>query len=279
MASFSRAAEPTGTRHFYDDLADTYDLYYADWDASIGRQARALQQILRAIPRGERPCRLLDCACGIGTQLLGLAALGEHIVGTDLSPIAVSRARHEAHRRHLYPPVAAADMRALPFADHTFDGLVCADNSLPHLTTPADLTRGLTEMARVLRAEGMLLISVRDYDTARRQRQSSTPPSVRDTPRGRVITFQLWHWHDDGERYNLEHFQLLPADPDTWQVRRRSAIYWALTRTQLDHALHAAGFHRTQWHEPDDTGFFQPVVTARLGGCSELAAGPASCGF
>ncbi len=213
MVEFSRAADPTGVRHFYDDLAETYDLCYPDWDTNIGRQARALQQILKALPRGKRSCRLLDCACGIGTQLLGLAALGEHIIGTDLSPIAVSRARHETHRRHLHPPVAAADMRALPFVDHTFDALVCTDNSLPNLTTPADLTRGLTEMARVLRTDGMLLISVRDYDTARRQRPTSTLPSVRDTPGGRVITFQLWHWHNDGERYNLEHFQLLPADP------------------------------------------------------------------
>ncbi|HEY2578518.1 MAG TPA: class I SAM-dependent methyltransferase [Streptosporangiaceae bacterium] len=266
VIEFPHAADPTGIRHFYDDLAATYDLYYADWDASAGCQARALQQILKALPSGEHPRRLLDCACGIGTQLLGLAALGEHIIGTDFSPAAVHRAHHEAHRRKLRPPLAVADMRALPFADHSFDGLVCADNSLPHLTTPVDLAHGLGEMARVLRAEGMLLISVRDYDTARRQRPNSTPPSVRDTPAGRVITFQVWHWYDDGERYNLEHFQLLPTGPNTWQIHRRNAIYWAVTRAQLDQALHAAGFYRVQWHESDETGFFQPIVTARLAG-------------
>jgi len=154
-------------------------------------------------------------------------------------------------------------MRALPFADRAFDGLVCADNSLPHLTTRAELICGLTEMARVLRPDGILLISVRDYDTARRERQSSTQPSVRDTPDGRVITFQLWHWNDDYECYDLEHFQLLPTAADTWQVRRRTALYWALTRLQLEEALRAAGFHGRQWHEPIDTGFFQPIVTAR----------------
>jgi ubiquinone/menaquinone biosynthesis C-methylase UbiE len=266
VIEFSHTSDPTGVRHFYDDLTATYDLFYADWDASIGRQARALQQILKALPQGERPLRLLDCACGIGTQLLGLAALGEHIIGTDFSQPAVHRARHEAHRRNLRPPLAVADMRALPFADRSFDGLVCADNALPHLTTSADLARGLSEMARVLRAEGLLLISLRDYDTARRQRTNSTPPSVRETSRGRVITFQLWHWHDDGERYNLEHFQLLPTDHNTWQIHRRNTTYWALTRGQLNQALHAAGFQRVQWHESDETGFFQPIVTARLAG-------------
>ncbi|GAA2734181.1 hypothetical protein GCM10010360_24880 [Streptomyces nogalater] len=28
-----------------------------------------------------------------------------------------------------------------------------------------------------------------------------------------AITFQLWHWRDDGEPYGLEHFLLLPAGP------------------------------------------------------------------
>jgi SAM-dependent methyltransferase len=264
VAEPSRVIGSTGIRDFYDDLAATYDLYYADWDASRERQARALQQILNVLPQGERSRHLLDCACGIGTQLLGLAALGEHIIGTDFSPAAVRRADREARRRHLCPPVAVADMQALPFAGHSFDGLVCADNSLPHLTTPADLARGLSEMARVLRADGLLLISVRDYDTARQQRTVATSPSVRDTPTGRVISFQLWHWHDDGERYTLEHFQLLPTTADTWQIYRRTATYWALTRAQLDQAVRAVGFHRLQWHEPDETGFFQPILTARL---------------
>lgn len=250
-------------RDFYDDLADTYDLIYPDWDASIGRQAAALQRILHAL-LGARPRRLLDCTCGIGTQLLGLAALGEPITGTDLSPAAVARARREARRRHLDVPVAAADMRALPFADRTFDALICADNALPHLTTAPDLSRALREMARVLRPNGLVVISLREYDTARYERPSSTPASVRDTPSGRVITFQLWHWHDDGERYDVEHFQLLPDASLRWTVRNRTTTYWAITKAQVENALHSVGFHDLRWHQPENTGFFQLIITARV---------------
>lgn len=39
------------------------------------------------------PARILDCACGIGTQTLGLAGAGYRVHGTDLSPEAVRRAR------------------------------------------------------------------------------------------------------------------------------------------------------------------------------------------
>src|SRR5689334_1018323 len=88
------------TRRFYDELAATYDLIYADWDASVSRQGRALHQLLELI--GVRPeGSVLDCACGIGTQSLGLALLGWQLTGTDISVPAVRRARSEAETRGL----------------------------------------------------------------------------------------------------------------------------------------------------------------------------------
>lgn len=131
---------------------------------------------IEVVPGGSARC---------GTQLLGLAALGERIVGTDLSPAAVARVRNEAGRRGLRAPVAVADMRALPVADGAVDGLLCLDNSLPHLTTAPDLDQGLREMGRVLRPGGLVLISLRGYDVARRQQPTALPPTVRDTPAGR----------------------------------------------------------------------------------------------
>lgn len=60
------------TRGFHDELAAHYDLMYADWDASITRQGKALDA-LPASALGPGPHTVLDNACGIGTQALGLA--------------------------------------------------------------------------------------------------------------------------------------------------------------------------------------------------------------
>jgi SAM-dependent methyltransferase len=206
---------------------------------------------------------VLDCACGIGTQTLGLLSHGWTVIGTDLSRGAISRARTEAIRRGVRLPVAVADMRGLPFAEASVAALVCADNSLPHLTTPSDLATGLDEFRRVLRPGGVALISTRDYDRARQDPPSSTPPGVHDSRQGRVITFQLWHWHDDGERYDLEHFQLVEVPEGSWRVTRRTTTYWAITRDQLTSALTDAGFSTATWLEPAGSGFFQPLVVAR----------------
>lgn len=163
---------------------------------------------------------VLDCSCGIGTQAIGLALHGHHVTGTDLSPRAVARAAREAAHRNVTLRTATADMRRLPFPEARFDAVVCADNALPHLLTEQDVHAALTEMRRVLRPTGLLLISTRPYDDLLRNRPTSTPPQVHRPADGgeRTVTFQLWRWHEDGEHYDNEHFQLLPAGGE-WRVK------------------------------------------------------------
>ncbi|MCI2420238.1 methyltransferase domain-containing protein [Saccharopolyspora sp. K220] len=249
-------------RHFYDELAEDYHRIYPDWETSSARQAHALDGLIRR-EHGPGPQSILDCACGIGTQALGLAALGHRVIGTDISPVAITRAAREARARQLLLPAAAADMRALPFRSASFDVIVCADNALPHLLTPDDLQSALTGMRRLLRPGGLLLITTRLYDSIRKTRPRSTPPQVADTPTGRTITFQLWDWHNDAEHYEIEHFQLIPH-AESWSVRVRRTTYWALTQDQLMGFVIGTGFQDAEWHAPEDTGFFQPILTARV---------------
>jgi SAM-dependent methyltransferase len=247
-------------RDFYDALAPDYHRIFADWDASMARQAAALEALM-----GPGPHRILDCACGIGTQAIGLARGGHRVVGSDLSPVAAARATAEASARGARLPTAAADMRRLPFTASVFDVVVCADNSMAHLLTAADVEAALAGMRRVLRDGGLLLLTVRDYDEIRRARPGAPPPHVSETSDGRVITFQLWHWHEDGERYDQEHFQV-SGDGDDWVVRVRRTTSWALTRARLTEFVTAAGFVGVRWHDPASGGFYQPVLTARAAG-------------
>jgi SAM-dependent methyltransferase len=252
----------SSVRRFYDELAPDYHRIFLDWDASMTAQARALDALVEAA-LGAGPHRLLDGACGIGTQAIGLALRGHRVTGTDLSPRAAARAGREAAARGVALPTAAADLRALPLRPGTFDAAVCADNSLPHLLTPDDLHTALTGLRRVLRDGGLLLLTVRDYDEARRTRPTAPPPQLSTDSDGReTITLQLWHWNEDGERYDLRHIQLTGQDDD-WRVRERRTTYWALTREQLTGFVVRAGFSEVTWHAPQDTGFYQPVLTAR----------------
>jgi len=155
-------------------------------------------------------------------------------------------------------------MRQLPFRSGDFDAVVCADNSLAHLLTAQDVAAALRDMRRVLRGGGLLLLTLRDYDDILRTRPEAAPPQVSHDADGRSITFQLWHWHEDGERYDQEYFQLVP-DGESWQVSVRSTTSWALTRSEVTGHAVAAGFTDLAWHTPDTSGFYQPVLTARAG--------------
>lgn len=246
---------------FYDQLALDYHRIYPDWDASMARQGRALNAVIHA-ELGLDHAAVLDCSCGIGTQAIALSRRGHRVMGSDISRFAVARAVREAALRGVSLPAAIADMRHLPFREHQFDAVLSADNSLPHLLRSQDVAAALEEMRRVLRSGGLLMVSTRPYDEILKTRPTSTPPQLSSSSHGRTITFQLWNWHADGEHYDLEHFQLV-SDAGHWNVHVRRTTYWALSRKQLTQYAIDAGFTALAWKTPEESRFFQPILTAR----------------
>ena len=72
------------TQTFYDKLATQYDKLFLDWQATTHEQAVILDRIFG--DHGfDSSARILDCACGIGTQSIGLAGLGYPVTASDIS--------------------------------------------------------------------------------------------------------------------------------------------------------------------------------------------------
>ena len=247
---------------FYDALAEDYDALFDDWWTAAQAHAAVVDRVMRARGVASRS-RVLDCACGIGTQALGLAARGYDVTGTDISGGALARARREAGMRALNLDLAVSDMRALDGAvTGTFDAVIACDNSLPHLLGERDLDDALGAISRVLAPGGLFLASVRDYDELRVLRTSGVPGVIRDRDGTREIVGQAWEWHDGGELLRI-HLFVLREEAAGWRTNVRTTWYRALGRGALSDALERAGYVDIAWHEPDATGFYQPVVTAR----------------
>ena len=72
------------TQSFYDSMASQYDKFYQDWQSTTREEAAFLRGIFER-SGFDASARILDCACGIGTQAIGLAALGYDVTGSDIS--------------------------------------------------------------------------------------------------------------------------------------------------------------------------------------------------
>lgn len=254
--------DPTG---FYDGLAERYHLIFMDWAASRERQGGILDGLIRA-ELGDGPKEVLDASCGIGTQALGLAARGHRVFASDISPMSIARAEHEATAAGLkLTGFAVADMRTLSEQIHQrFDVVLSCDNALPHLIEDTELAAAAHHLHAVLNPGGLLIATIRDYDAVEPKPGTSVPTEMRVLGEGesRRITFQVWTWAADGRSYEVELFILQPQG-EGWSTTSVRTRYRALKREDLSRALTSAGFREVHWHMPQESGFYQPLVTAR----------------
>ena len=253
-----------GVTRFYDSTAENHHLVFKDWNATINWQAGVFGP---RIERGQTgsPLHILDCACGIGTQALGLAARGHVVTGTDISAAAVSRARREAQDRGLSIRFEVADMRDLSTIEESdFDAVLAADNALPHLQEDG-LRRAAESMSAKLKTGGVFVATVRDYDAVVAERPTVQPPSFFDDGGRRRIVHQIWDWLD--ERTYRFHLYITRETDAGWTCDHYVSTYRALLRDELTAILVSAGFVDVRWLMPAESDFYQPVVLAvRAGG-------------
>jgi SAM-dependent methyltransferase len=156
------------------------------------RHRRAL--LLDAVEPGER---VLDLGCGAGRFVAALRDAGADPVGVELSAAALERARRN---------VPGADLRlvapdgSLPLGHGEVDVVWCSE-VLEHVP---DTIAFLTEVRRVLRPDGRLLVTVPDHGRVKRTLLALAHYDAHYDPLGQHVHFY--------------------------------------TRRSLSHALHATGF-------------------------------------
>jgi SAM-dependent methyltransferase len=202
---------------------------------------------------------ILDVACGIGTQALGLAALGHRVTASDLSPQALERARREAQQRLLDIDFSLADMRQV-HAHHgkEFDVVIACDNSVPHLLTDQDLLAAFEQFFACTRPGGGCLLTVRDYDKEDRTDTQVKPYGVRVERGTRYLLFQVWEFH--GAIYDLAMYFVEDRGGPICGGRILRAQYYAVGTDRLLELMRQAGFVET---ERIDGRFYQPVLLGK----------------
>ena len=247
------------TEQFYDDLAPYYRYVYQDWDASVVRQGAQLDKVIRRyFPQADR---ILDAACGIGTQCIGLAQFGYRVTASDLSSHEVELARLEAGKRNLSIEFAVADMRRLDRSfESVFDVVVACDNAVPHLTSDADILQAFREFHRCTTPQGGCIISVRDYADLDLKDGSVRfyPRTVHRNDSSRLILFDLWELDDPF--YDMTTYAVEDDGHEQVSVKViRGGRYYGVTIPVLEKLFLQAGFARVITLRED---YFQPLLVA-----------------
>ena len=205
MAAASTALSPEDAERFrsferqrHDKLAKTYRDFFTPVTAL------AIKPLLDAI-RLQGGADLLDVATGPGSLAAEAHGLGARTVGVDLSPGMIELAAKS------YPGIdfRVAEGEHLPFADRSFDAVVC-NFGLGHFPYPE---ASVAECIRTLRRGGRIALSW--WDDPGKQRIQGlfreaiaeigiAPPP--DVPEG----YSIFRFADTGEFRRL----LEGADPD-----------------------------------------------------------------
>lgn len=249
------------TQTFYDNLAAHYDKLFLDWQSDVRQQAVILDNLL--LDGGlDRSARILDCACGIGTQAIGLAALGYSVTASDISDAELAEAEKRAAQNHAQLSLLHADFCALSDVfSEKFDAVICMDNALPHMLTEDALDAAIRSIAGQVAPGGIFLASIRDYDALLSSKPPYSPPYIHKTAAGQRVSFQTWVW--EGDRYKLT--QYIIEDEASLQISKFDCEYRAVKRDELTKLLLAHGFASVEWKFPEETGFYQPIVAAKRG--------------
>jgi len=137
------------TRDPWDQIAAGYDEFVTPthmWLANEG--------LRRA---GLRPgTRFLDVAAGSGALSIPAARLGAEVLSTDMSPAMLERLAARARKEGLDLETCVMDGHALELEDDTFD---MSGSQFGVMLFP-DMPRGISELARVTKPGGHVLMNV-----------------------------------------------------------------------------------------------------------------------
>jgi ubiquinone/menaquinone biosynthesis C-methylase UbiE len=140
-------------------LVDT-DLFGVREDGPIriaGHKTR-IDRIREAFASVGRGLSLIECGCG-GNPAMFLTDLCARYTGVDFSSTGLDEARCQLSQTGVAFDVKEADICKLPFASDSFDASFSA-HVLYHIPDPAAQAAAISEMLRVTRPGGMMILVV-----------------------------------------------------------------------------------------------------------------------
>ncbi len=205
----------------------------------VGEEEAAAEQIefarrLLYLPVGSK---VLMPFCGPGWYAHELAMWGFSVVGVERVRPFVVEAQQRSQRMGLTATFFLGDPMRLPLRSHQFDGVMSIGNRFGLTGEEAGDKEFLTELARVLKPQARLVLSLPHRDGLLHRWQERDWETLSDG--SRIFVFRQWD-PLTGQVWEEWHQTL-----DTNQSRLFVVIYRVYTATELEQLLRACGFRLT----------------------------------
>ncbi|MFA9559117.1 class I SAM-dependent methyltransferase [Evansella sp. AB-rgal1] len=166
---------------FYKILSNYYDDIF-------GTNMKAIEFIESRLPKNVQKVKVLDIACGSGSEALELAKQGYDVIGTDLSEDMISLIEEKITQN----PSLALTSRQVNMLDieqlaTTFDCIYCIGNSFVHLHNLDEMLKMLQLCYGRLNDNGILIIQIVNFDSVLKKTPMSLP-SIGNSEKG--MTFK-----------------------------------------------------------------------------------------
>ena len=140
--------------------------------------------ILKRLPE-DRGSMILDAGCGVGLYSITLAKMGYTVIATDISPqklemVSTLRDSEKLSSSICVIPCDVCKMSMIN--DKMFDGVLMLD-LMEHIH---DDNSALSEVARVMKKDGTLIITTPNSDQEARKRWSTSMDKAREKEQGHV---------------------------------------------------------------------------------------------
>ncbi len=150
---------------------DVFNANYLRTDGDVVNDPEITENEITAFIKVLEPqpdSKILDLCCGQGRHSIALARRGYHnVTGLDRSHYLISRARTTSKKEGLNITFREGDARTLPFPDDTFDFLMVPGNSFGYFDSSQEDEAVLSEIHRVLKPNGKVLLDLTDGDYMR----------------------------------------------------------------------------------------------------------------
>jgi len=220
------------------DLRRYYGVVGPFLDAELA--GRGDERFWLEVGRRARAGSILELGCGGGRVTRVLAESGARVVGIDLCPELLERARQRLDTHAV--SLVVADMRQLALR-RRFEAIVAPDDPFSHLTADEDRSRALAGVARHLAPGGRFVLDALWFPPDEERRGSRLLTHDLTLAGQAVHVTERWRCDRQTHCCATEYDYYTGAGEPTHASFE--ARYW--TPAELRDRLAAAGLHITHW--------------------------------